>query len=233
MPCLSSFQRIFPFRSQPGCRSRPAICWVSQSENISSSIPHNPSQKHQVKKLVLGAIVYTVVVSVILLMIRLMRGGHMVFRLGVVNLAVAILSSMGSIGQRVSIAGLVLVVDALFLVVANGSALGTIARTVDVELVWVRVLGEDAALLAHVVLLALQEAAEEAALAAGALGVVVLRAGTIALLSVVIAGKGNFHENREDEEDTSACKWQIYAGVRWKRGFDAYIATTAMAKQAD
>lgn len=125
----------------------------------------------------------------------------MVFRLGVVNLAVAILSCMGSIGQRVSVAGLVLVVDALFLVVANGSALGTMARTVDVELVWVRMLGEDATLFAHVILLALKEAAEEAALTAGALGVVVLRAGTISFLPVVIAGKGDFHENREDEED--------------------------------
>lgn len=158
----------------------------------------------------------------------------MVVRLGVVNLAVAILSSMGSIGERVSVAGIVLVVDALFLVIANGSALGTMARSVVAELVWVRMLGENATLFAHMIL-ALKEAAEEAALTAGALGVVVLRAGTIALLPIVIAGKGDFHENREDKEDASACKRQMYtyAGFGCNLGFDAYIATTAMAKHAD
>lgn len=94
----------------------------------------------------------------------------------------------------VAIARLVLVVVAVGLVRA--------VVDVGVELVGQGVLGKHVAFFGGVSLGAAKEAAKETGLAAaGTRGVVVLRAGAVALFLLVVASQSKLHEDREDEED--------------------------------
>lgn len=96
----------------------------------------------------------------------------------------------------VAIARLVLVVVAF----------GVLVRAVvivGVELVWHGVLGKHVAFLGGISLAAAEEASKEATglAAAGARGVVVLRARAVALFLLVVASQSKLHKDGEDEED--------------------------------
>lgn len=120
----------------------------------------------------------------------------------------------GSMRSRIStstrISGVVVSSDASVPVpsLVLGVIVGVVVRVrnvvvVSVELVGLRVLGQHVALLAAVDDLArAKDASEEAALSlAEAGGVVVLGAGAEALLFLVVAGEGEFHEDGKGKTD--------------------------------
>lgn len=83
---------------------------------------------------------------------------------------------------------------------------GFVRAVVDigVELAGQRVLGKHVAFFGGISLGAAKEAAKETTglAAAEARGVVVLRAGAVALLLLVVASQSKLHEDGEDKEDT-------------------------------
>lgn len=113
------------------------------------------------------------------------------------------LTLVGSIVGSVTVASFLLVVR-LVLSRCDGSSVGHVAVTGVVELVGMCVLRQVVGVVVDILVLATEELAEDATAALGvarAGGVVVVRTGTEALFLLVVAGKGPFDENGEDEEE--------------------------------
>lgn len=92
------------------------------------------------------------------------------------------------------------VIVVVALVRMDGGALSPVALSVGIELIG---LGVDRQLVLASALggVATEDAVEEAALGSVARGVVVVGAGTEALLLAVVTDQGDFHEHGEDEEE--------------------------------
>lgn len=145
----------------------------------------------------LDTIINTILVAVVLVL-NWTSGTNI--RFGVINLTIAIMA----LGKAVLLGriteALLLFVMGVVGIGVDGGTLSGVAWASGIELVGVSVLGESVAVV-RLVGLATEDSAKETSLGTGARGVVVLRAGTKALLLAVVAGKGDLYNSGDDEED--------------------------------
>jgi hypothetical protein len=125
-----------------------------------------------------------------------------ILRLGIVNLAVAILTSVVGVLMTETVVVILVVGVGVIGEVVDSSAVSGMTLAVGVELVRVSVFGQIMTFSGGSSLAATEKATQETALGAVARGVFVGGTGTEALLLAVVTGKGNLCKNGQDEEDT-------------------------------
>lgn len=151
----------------------------------------------------LDTVIDTILISVVgILGLASSRVCNAVLSLGVMDLVLT--SELGVMLLLVEGSVFVLVVGVISVVgvVVDSSTVCGVALTVGVELVRVGVLRQDMSIISGGSLAAAEDTAEETALGSIATSVTVGGTGAETLLLAVVADKGDFHEDGEDEEDT-------------------------------
>ena len=180
----------------------------------------------------LSPVVDTILISVVwVLSLASRRVSDTILRLGIVNLAVAILTSVGGVLMAETVVVILVVGVGIIGEVVDGSAVSCMTLTVGVKLIGVSVFGQIMTFSSGSSLAATEKATQETTLGAVAGGVVVGGTRAKALLLAMMTGKGNLCKNRQDEEDTGLLL--VLIPILLTVLFETYMATMATARQAD
>lgn len=154
-----------------------------------------------------------------------------ILRLGIVNLAVTILTSVVGVLMAETIVVILVVGVGVIGEVVDSSTVSGMTLAVGVKLIRVSVFGQIMTFSGGSSLAATEKATQETTLGAVARGVVVGGTGTEALLLAVVTGKGNLCKNGQDEENTELLL--VLVPILLTRLLKTYMATMATARQAD
>jgi hypothetical protein len=147
----------------------------------------------------LGTVIDTILIAVVgVLRLTRSRVCNAILSLEVMDLVLT--TELGVVLLAKS--GVFVLIVGVVRVVVDSSAVCGVALTVGVELVRVRVLRQDMAIISSGSLATAEDTVEETALGSVTTGVTVGGTGAKALLLAVVADKGNFHEDGQDKEDT-------------------------------